>query len=328
MTTRISFAAFTIFATLSAAAPRDVVYSGVLKCCLAPTFDKGYVFQMDSAGNAPSSGLTVFGPKGQLLYHVSPNAPDGSPAYLNQEGAVVDQEGFAVLSMWWGGYGGLSPVKGGGIIILDQTGRQVKFIDTGRFMPKAVCTGNDDSIWITGAQFGPRDGPSRGADYPLVRHYSRDGNQLGMYLMRSTFSAGLDPTSSGISWMRAASDRIGIMTYPGKASDTPTWVELDFSGKEIGRWAFSPEKILFDTTGWAFSSDGRLFARPRAVTAGAGTKILHVLSVFDRGTGSWKHVDAGPDSPLMGADGTDLVFWVAGATNGLQLSWITSTNLH
>jgi len=36
--------------------------------------------------------------------------------------------------------------------------------------------------------------------------------------------------------MQAASDRIGMMTYPGLIGNNPTWVELDLQGKLLGRW--------------------------------------------------------------------------------------------
>src|SRR5579859_6048211 len=96
-----------------------------------------------------------------------------------------------------------APRTGGGIVVLDRDGRQEQFIDTGRYMPNALCFAQDHSIWTIGMLFGPHDGDVRGSDYSLVRHYSRAGEELGSYLARSSFPPGLSPGSNGISWMRA-----------------------------------------------------------------------------------------------------------------------------
>jgi hypothetical protein len=306
-----------LIGTVFAAEPsREVVYSGWVRCggCLSSTFDKGYVFQMIDAGHAPSTGLSVYAPEGRLAYQINVKAPDGTPAFLNQEGTAADTDGTAILTMWYGGYGGFAPVKGGGAVVLDPNGRQVQFIDTARYLPNAVCFAPDHSVWMIGALFGPHDGPVRGADYPMVRHYSRDGKQVGEYLLRSTFPPGLTPGGSGMSWMRAASDRIGIMTYPGMVSDTPTWVELDFQGKEIGRWKLGASNQ--GNGGWAYTSDGRLFAWPY----NSETK-KRTLVVFDKATSTWQPVSGGLNAQLMGADGTDLVFVGKSQGSGVQLVW-------
>jgi hypothetical protein len=306
-----------IGAIFAADAPRTVLYSGLIRCggCLSSTFDKGYVFQMDDRGHAPSTGLAVYGPQGQLAYQLNVTAPDGTPAYLHQQGVAADTDGTVMLAMWYGGYGGIAPVKGGGIVFLDAVGRQAQFIDTGRFMPSAVCFAEDHSVWTIGTQYGPHDGDVRGADYPLVRHYSRKGQQIGAFLPRSSFPAGLSPGGSGMSWMRAASDRIGMMTYPGLVSDTPTWVELDLQGNEIGRWKLGGSQA--GNGGWAFASDGRLFAWPY----NAALKKRELL-VFSRATSSWQTASGGVNSQLMGADRNALVFLGENSGSGIQLVWV------
>jgi hypothetical protein len=310
------FAVFAVaIGTMLAADPsREVIYNGFAVCggCASPTFDKGYVFQMIDAGHAPSTGLSVYAPDGRLAYQVSVKAPDGTPAYLHQQGMAADTDGTVILAMWYGGYGGFAPTKGGGVIVLDSNGRQTQFIDTARYMPNAVCFASDHSIWIIGAQYGAREGEIRGVDYPLVRHYSRDGKQMGAYLPRASFPAGLPPASSGMSWMRAASDRIGVMTYPGMVSNTPTWVELDFQGKELGRWTVGASNQ--GNGGWAFTADGRLFSWPFDVETRKRT-----LVVFDRATSTWRAATGGINSQLMGADGNYLVFLGKSSGTGVQM---------
>ena len=318
MLDKILLASLLISSVLAADATRNVVYSGLVRCggCMMFTFDNGYIFQMNG-GHEPSTGLAVYNRDARLAYQANLTAPDGTPAYLHQKGVVADTDGTVILTMWFGGYGGFAPVKGGGIIFLDPNGRQTQFIDTGRFMPATLCFAPDHSLWTVGTQFGPQDGDVRGADYPLVRHYSRDGKLIGAFLARASFPPGLTPGSSGISWMRAANDRIGIMTYPGQVSDTPTWVELDFQGKEIGRWKLGGSDL--GNGGWAFTSDAQLYARPRI-----GSSQRRLLSVFDRSTSSWHAIGSGSDPgvQLMGADGTDLVF-LGSYNNPVQLVWFS-----
>lgn len=315
MLDRILLASVLIGTVWAADPPRQVVYSGLVRCggCLSTTFDKGYVFQLIDAGHAPSTGLAVYGPTGMLAYQVNVLAPDGTPAFLNQQGVAADTDGTVILAMWYGGYGGFAPVKGGGVVVLDPNGKQVQFIDTARYMPNAVCFAPDHSVWMLGTQFGPKDGDIRGADYSLVRHYLRDGKQFGAFLSRASFAAGLPPGGSGMSWMRAAGDRIGMMAYPGMVSDTPTWVELDLQGKEIGRWKLGASNQ--GNGGWGYTSDGRLFAWPYNTES-----KKRALVVFDKASSTWQAVSGGLNTQIMGADGSDLVF-LGKTGNGVQLVW-------
>src|ERR1700722_12285515 len=91
----------------AADATRNVVYSGLVRCggCMMFTFDNGYVFQMNG-GHEPSTGLTVYNREAQSAYQANLTAPDGTPAYLHQEGVVADDDGTVMLTMWFGGYGG------------------------------------------------------------------------------------------------------------------------------------------------------------------------------------------------------------------------------
>src|SRR5271166_5998554 len=137
--------------------------------CLMSNFDKGYLFQLDESGNNPSNGITVFDPKGGLAYHINVTAPDGSPGDL-AETAAADTDGTVLLPI---SYGGIGHFKGG-IVELNQYGKQVRFIDTGRFLPKAACFAPDHSIWVMGWS----------GDGKLVQKYSSDGKLIGSFLPR------------------------------------------------------------------------------------------------------------------------------------------------
>jgi hypothetical protein len=246
-----------------------------------------------------------------MEYRASVRAPDGSIAYLEQ--AAADSDGTVIVSVWYGGFGGHAPVKGGGIAVFDKSGTQTQFLDTGRFMPNGLCFGPDHSVWTAGAQFGPTDDESH-ADYAIVRKYSKDGEQTGAYVSRSSFPPGLPPGGNGtFSWVKAASDRIGVMMTPGQNSSDPVFVELDLQGKEIGRWKMKP----MAGSGWAYTSDGRLF---HAHYGGKPEKLM----VFDKTSESWRAVTrGGVPGTLLGADGNDLVYDVGYAEPGdWRLRWV------
>jgi hypothetical protein len=85
-----------------------------------------------------------------------------------------------------------------GILLLDRTGRETGFIDTGRYTPAHIAIAPDHSIWALGWQ---RDAdkprlPNR-QDNGIVRHFSADGKQVRAYLPRSSFPAGLEPGTAG-----------------------------------------------------------------------------------------------------------------------------------
>jgi hypothetical protein len=306
---------------------RDVTYTLANPCpqggCPGLVVDSGYLFELKPSGNAPVNGFSVFDPTGRLAYQVDIIAPDGSPAHLipRSDAWSADTDGMVLVPMWYGGYGGNGHVKGGGIGVLDQGGKQIRFVETGRFLPDAACFGPDHSIWVIGTQFTPvREGDAidhvQREDYNLVRHYSAEGKEIASFLPRSLFAPGLPPGAVG--WIKAARDRIGVMTYPGQLANYPEWIELDLDGKLLGRWKLgarlTSDPATRDNThalaGFAFTADGRLFAQ--TFSCPAPNHCTNRLESLDRATSTWKPVDHNPVDGshfLVGADGNDVILW-------------------
>ena len=283
-----------------------------------PSFDRGYFFQLDLSGNNPPNGITVFDPKGGLAYHINVTAPDGSPGDLAAT-AAADTDGTVLLPI---SYSGIGHFKGG-IVELNQYGKQVRFIDTGRFLPEAACFAPDHSIWVMGKR----------GDGKLVQKYSSDGKLIGSFLPRSLFPPGLPPAGTGIGWIRASRDRIGMMVYPGQVSNNPEWIELDLEGNLMGQWKLGPRftadpvthNMTFSLGSFAFTSDGRLFAQ--ATTCPALYHCSSQLVLLDRDSSTWKAAGNNPiDShhQLLAADRNDLVLWDRSQSNtgGVQLQWV------
>ena len=258
----------------------------------------------------------MWSPDGRRAYQTEAAFPDGAPG--NASAAMADADGTVALAISDGGWGGRGFAGRGGILLLDRAGKQLRFIDTGRFISGALCFAEDHSIWIGGDLLGARNNETA-PDFGLIRHYSREGSLLGEFLPRSSFTLGY---ALGISWLRAARDRIGAMTYPGKRTDTPTWVELDLSGREIGRWPLRHEDVTRFMH--AFTADGRLFAS--RWDKNARDAVLE----FDRPTSSWKEAGSVTNALLMGADANELVFWDRGTNDprGDRPFWIAAPAGH
>jgi hypothetical protein len=314
--------AILVAAALQAQDGNPVQYTTMNPClhggCLSPKFDKGYFIQLhDYPGSVPPDGYELWGPDGSFLYNINIIAPDGTSAHVHD--VAVDRDGTAIAATWYGGYGGNAPVAGGGIAVIDPAGKQLSFIATGRWIPANPGFGPDHSIWVSGTQFEPfpSDRPSR-ADYQLLRKYSREGKLLGEFLPRSSFPPGLDPAGAGsmqVGAIQAASDRIGVVMYPGKLANFPEWVELGLDGTVIGRWKLGPDHTsdpvthnqTQSRTSLAFTTDGRLSTQVDEYPARS-----HQILIFDRSTSSWQPADPAlkvpPGSYLVGADGNDLAF--------------------
>jgi hypothetical protein len=192
-------------------------------------------------GQLASRWIRVVGARWIVPIHINIVAPDGTSAHVSD--VAVDRDGTAAAAMWYGGYGGNGHVAGGGITVIDPSGKQLLFIASDRWLPDHPGFGPDHSIWVSGTQFEPvRDGDpldhvSR-ADYRLLRKYSPGGKLLGEFLPRSSFPPGLDPAGAGamqVGAIQAANDRIGVVMYPGKVANFPEWIEVDLDGELIGR---------------------------------------------------------------------------------------------
>ena len=107
---------------------------------------------------------------------------------------------------------------GSGIELRDAFGNLLQSINTGRYIPEHLAFGEDHTIWSLGLQTDATKlvYPDR-QDYMILRHYSREGKDMGAYLPRSLFPAGLEPGSIG--WQNRAitvtRDRVGVQVYSG-----------------------------------------------------------------------------------------------------------------
>jgi hypothetical protein len=266
---------------------RQVSYrtEGLTPTNTTPTFDRGYlvVYGIGSA--------TVYKPDGSLAYSI----PGPEHGVILNVAVDTDRTAAAVISR------GDKRV----IALFDQAGSQVRLLDTGQYRPAFVCFAPDHSIWVTGAHLQPN--LSVPPDSFVLRHFSRDGKELGAFLPRSSFESSLNPVEAvqGLSGLRIANGRIGVLVNHAVAGAKPLWVETDLNGKELGRW-----RVDLDGNPAAFTPGGNVYARG-----------VDGVSVLDRGTGKWSLVSTAvpPDGILIGSDGEALVFMTRGTP---ELRWL------
>lgn len=274
-----------------------------------PTFDRGYLLFLHN-----SNAIEVWGPDGQLAFETQVINP---PQAVVMSAAVDGRGAFAL---------GVADISAGGVAFLDRSGKQVRFIETGQYLPSHVCFDADNNLWTFGWQ---RDRAQNGRedpeDYPLFRKYSPDGKQIGAFISRSLFPRpGLSPgsPSGGFLRLRISGNRIGALAYAGKRSETREWIELALDGSLIGHWKIGREGS--GSGGMAFTSSNAL-CRERFESS-----VPHA-ECFDRETKAWKPVgnvalteDNGRSlGILLGADGDDLIFGSSGGNIRLSRVQIT-----
>ncbi len=291
------------------ASDQSVIYGRGYRARSLPTFDKGYLLFTNHF-----DGIEVWGPDGKLVFQTEIANPPGAHIAT----MAVDTDGAVALGI---GYPGGLYGHQGGIAFLDRSGKELRFIETGRYMPAHVCFDARHDLWTFGWQ---RDKllPERAdsEDYDMFRKYSPEGKQLASYVSRSLFpKPGLDPGGAygGLWRLRVSNDRVGAMANSGNTSSVPEWIEFGLDGQSIRHWKLG----RVAPGGIAFTSAGVLY---RQSSASGHPQVKW----FDRDAQLWKTVtDVSPTGEdgrslgiLLGAEGEYLVFGTDHGGDQLVLS--------
>jgi hypothetical protein len=267
-------------------------------------FRNGYMFQFD---RTVDSVIRVYAPDGRFTLNLPIRLPGADVAWAYD--VAVDSDGSFVVGAM-GGDGDILHVTQRGVVMLDSSGIQTAVIDTKNFWPNRVAIAEDHSIWVLGAEEGPRNKQ----DYMILRKYSRAGELVGSYLPRSTFPAGLEPGAvSAPATLMTAGNRIAVVAFSGNIGNLLELIQLDVDGNVLGRMRADhlPGPMTF-----ALTTDGHLYGRSH------GGDAKSTLVLFDVGAGTSKNVDA-PQKVgwLMGADQENLVYRVPGADGTTKAGW-------
>jgi sugar lactone lactonase YvrE len=261
------------------------------------------------------STMYVQRPDGTPAYTATVRVPSGARPSLMD--AAIDAQGRAAVGIAYpGGESGFE----GSIVLLDPSGNQTAIYSTGRYLPSHLCFDPDGAIWTAGWQ---RDlvkmDMEDEQDYAVIRRFNARGEQTGAFVKRSTFPfPGLQPGAPtggrwGIRWSR---DRIGAYVESGQTSERMVWLELDRSGKEVGRWTLDGEHA----NGLAFAG-GELYSAV-SVKKDETTWVSNLVKL-DRATGHWQALSSS-ESPegwgiVMDADGDQIVLAM---DHGRTYQWV------
>jgi hypothetical protein len=267
-----------------------------------PTFEQGYLLFKVRTG-----GFEVFGPDGVRRFFAVVENPAGSTVMS----LAADSDGSIAVGLAFPGPQGFN----GGIAYFDPSGKQTRFVDTGKYRPAHICFDRDHSLWTFGEQRDSSNDSEERSDYMMFRKYSVDGKETGRYGPRSIVPwRGLTPGGPSIGpWiLRVVDDRVGALAESGNSDLThQVWIELGLDGHLIGTWATGKDLL----GGLAFTSDARLCRQtPR--------KPMPRIQCLDRDTGVWKDAGEAPVSGvLLGAQGDELVF-SDGDKDVVRLYWV------
>jgi hypothetical protein len=277
-----------------------------------PLFRHGYLvlFPPGGVSGTPATamfyGFTVYGPDGQFSYQKILELPGGREPIVRD--VDFDQDGSAAVGAT--ALGGPSGFQSG-ILLVDRDGRDIRFIDTGRYSPDHVAIAPDRSIWTLGWQGDASNARiADRQDYLIVRHFSADGKELKGYLPRSSFPGGLEPGTWGPGvGVAVTKDRVGILVYSGKSGLNAEWVELDWDGNVLDR---SRTDNVHGVALAVFTADNHVYL------AGLNGEVYKL----DSASHTWKAIPKLGAGFLMGADGDNLVFGeIQAKAVPIQLQW-------
>jgi hypothetical protein len=265
-------------------------------------FRHGYLVALASG---PADRFSAFAPDGMLAFEKVIELPGGGSQ--SSVGDVdFDTNGNAAVAA---SAIGSTPCLLHGVLLLDRTGRQIRFIDTGCYVTAHIAFALDHSIWTLGWQREVGGTEEDRQDYMMVRQFTIDGKQVSASLPRSSFPKGLEPGSAGDELrIEVTPDRVGVLVCSENSSLNREWIDLDLNGRIIERLRI--DRVVRSPATVAFTADDHVYLQG----ADLGTlftidTVLHALKpVPNQGVS------------LMGADGNKLVYQQA-CCGLIRLQW-------
>jgi hypothetical protein len=279
---------FAICSILCAQSTRDVTTQAGVGSGLVPGFYKGYLYFVE-----PYDQVRLFAPDGHFVTSILLQGHGDERGYVHS--VAVDSDG--TIAVGWGTRYGPT-----GIEVHDVSGNLIRRIDTGLFFPDNIDFAADHSLWAFGWQRAAEHSQVHAEEYPMLRHYSPTGTELGAGLPRSKFPRGMEPGSAQWQERRiyVMPDFVGLVAFSGNTSNQQEWVEVDLDGNIRGRWRL--DGMPFPAL--SLTSDGHVYAKRRDPK----TQWDKIVVRLDREASHWQVVPIPADGVLYGSDGDQLVF--------------------
>lgn len=264
-------------------AAQTLVESGTVKLVYdlsnkrLPTWTGGYLISIENVGQ-PVQTIHTFDPTGRELTPIVFSLP-GTNAMRIEDSAVAPAGTHVLCGQAYDKSG-----AGSGFVSWVSTdGQNVKTVRLFPYVPFHMAVDSDGTIWLQGAETVNQEytDPAINPDHGLIRHFDRNGIEIGSYIPRSKvpgLSAGLE-----IGAIAAANGRVGW--YADRAH---VYYEVTASGSVAAYRGFAPSKSQWKITGLAMTGSGDVVvsALERVGSTGAATRIRHMF-YFDRANRAW-----------------------------------------
>jgi len=229
---------------------------------------------------------------------------------------AVNTKGIVALGIGYAAGNGYTS----GIRWLDLAGKEIRFVETGRYVPIQLAFDKNGNLWSMGWERDQliNDSTSN-SPWSMVHKYSAEGKLIGEFLPTTLWTEKHGPDTGGRGYwtMYAANERIGAVFNGNSANATPEWVEWDLDGSVLRRIPLPSKHGLYSR---AFAGNGRLYAQFPVHDGAEATE----LKVLETATGNWtplrSNLPGDAAAYLLGAEGDDLVYRLNRGGN-MHLVW-------
>jgi hypothetical protein len=226
---------FAMCSILCAQSTREVSTEAAMGSGPMPGLYKGYLYIVD-----PYDRLRLFSPDGRFVTSFFVQDHGDERGYVHS--VAVDSDG--TIAVGWGTRYGPT-----GIEIHDASGDLIRSIDTGLFFPDDVDFAADHSLWAFGWQRAAEHSQEHAREFPMLRHYSSAGKEIGGYLPRSKFPQGMEPGAAQWQERRiyVMPDFIGLVAFSGNTGTFPITaakrLPYNWAPASAGNNPFAPNQV-------------------------------------------------------------------------------------
>ena len=252
--------------------------------------------------------VSIFNNEGRMLMKAPIVIPEASRVWI--EGTAVSPEGIVVVA------GPAMKTDGatvGAITWLTNKGNIERVVRTSPFAARRLCFASDGTLWAVGRERS-EDGTAE-PPHNILRHYDKKGQSIGSFLPSTDFTQYNQEPPAEDSFLMATADKIGLYSASSRV-----FVELDYTGKVLGRWDGLVSGRSFEVTGVGMLRGGSTYLSGRRKIQGPPGSAPEYF-VLSKQQGTWTRLDAaGLFGSISGAEDDQLII----ANGGSRFVWIAA----
>jgi hypothetical protein len=259
---------------------------------LVPTWTGGALIAIESQ-NTATPIIHLYDETGQEMLPIAFSIPGARAIHI--QGFCRGSDGTFAVAGWIAGQD-LRP-KEGFLSLVSPDHRTIQTTRPAPYFPMSVTIAPDGTLWTMGAEMvnGNPNGPGLDPRHGLIRHFDKNGSQIGSFVPRSDI--GKWPGLSGS--MVSSKDRVGWY-----ARSAQLYYEVTFEGKATRFSGIASPENRTSVNALALTDDNQVFAE--ASQPHKGSQLYRL----DRTSGAWV--------PIAAPAGTTLVL-PSGVTVGPKL---------